>query len=326
MKLNFFLICLFIFISNVTSIFNPLQVRCEVNGKILNAIIDTGAEVTVMSASCAKKCNIYSKIDTEKKGKAIGIGSSLILGRTNKLNMRIGPLSFLNKISVLSSSRCDLLIGLDILKRFNCEINIKENFIKFFVRGEEVRIPLDNKSHKNINDINLDSKNLLTDYLQENFSVNDDQNEIFEEELDSYNSNIKNKNEIEEENVAESIQEESSALFSSTKYRSMVNAANRLINDRSNIPPSSSQNNYRNIKALRVNHFHLDNESQQFSMSSTKENFDSTSFINEESNINNENLNNDATNCNSMCNSESFYDENEDDDFFYDPNISMEGV
>lgn len=301
MNFYFFFFCFLLFLSHANSVFNPLLVKCEVNGKLLNAIIDTGAEVTVMSASCAKKCNIYSKINTEKKGKAIGIGSSLILGRTDKLSFRIGPLSFLNKISVLSSSRCDLLIGLDVLKRFNCEINLKENFIKFFVRGEEVRIPLDGSLRDRLNgvkheslpeDNELDMKNLLTDYLDE--SYHEEQNEEFTEEFDE--------------------REEPRAIFSSSKYRSIVNAANRLINERTE--EQSSQSNIKHSKALRVNHFHLDNsECSQKSTLKKSETRENNLVGHEKENEESLSLKND-----------NYFDDGEDEDFYFDPSISMEGV
>ena len=122
--------------------FDPIHVMCEINGFLVPAIIDTAAEVTVMSTSCAKRCRVSSLIDTQHSGKAIGVGSSEIVGGINGLNLRIGPLNFQNKISVLRNSRCDLLIGLDILKRFQCEISFRERLLRLHVRGDEVHIPL----------------------------------------------------------------------------------------------------------------------------------------------------------------------------------------
>jgi DNA damage-inducible protein 1 len=56
-------------------------VLCEVNGFLVPAIIDTGAQITVMSASCAKRCRISNKIDARFSGRAVGVGSSDIIGR-----------------------------------------------------------------------------------------------------------------------------------------------------------------------------------------------------------------------------------------------------
>jgi hypothetical protein len=108
------------------------------------AIVDTGAEISVMSTSCARRCDLWDAIDTQHSGRAIGVGTSEIIGGIDGLGIRIGPVSFQNKISILRNSnhRCDFIIGLDILKRFNCDILLRERVIKMHVRGNEVRIPL----------------------------------------------------------------------------------------------------------------------------------------------------------------------------------------
>jgi len=122
--------------------FQPLQVLCEVNGFTVPAIIDTGAEITIMSASCAKRCRISSAIDTRFSGRAVGVGSSDILGRIDGLGMRIGPVSFDGRVAVLRESRVDFLIGLDFLRRFECEVSLKENIVKLTVRGKVYKVPL----------------------------------------------------------------------------------------------------------------------------------------------------------------------------------------
>jgi Aspartyl protease len=121
--------------------FEPLQILCEVNGFIIPAIVDTGAQVTVMSESCARRCRVANQIDGRFSGKAVGIGSSDILGRINQLGMRVGPISYNSKVSILRQSRVDLIIGLDFLRRFGAEISLERRLLKLNVRGKTVRIP-----------------------------------------------------------------------------------------------------------------------------------------------------------------------------------------
>lgn len=122
--------------------FEPLSVMCEVNGIMVPAIIDTGAEITVMSAACAKRCGLSKRIDTQHSGRAVGVGSSVILGGIEGLSMRIGPLSFQSKVSVLKNSQCEFLIGMDLLSRFKCDISVREKMLKMHVRDQVVRIGL----------------------------------------------------------------------------------------------------------------------------------------------------------------------------------------
>ena len=64
------------------------------------------------------------------------------MGGIDDLQLRIGPINFKNKISILRNSRCDFLIGLDILRRFKCEISFGEKFIKLQVKRNIIRVPL----------------------------------------------------------------------------------------------------------------------------------------------------------------------------------------
>jgi hypothetical protein len=140
-SLLFLLVLLSVLLGCKAGAFEPIQVMCEINGFLIPAIVDTGAEVTVMSAACAKRCHISDAIDTQYSGKAIGVGTSEIIGGIDDLSFRIGPVNFQNKVSILSNSRCDFLIGLDILTRFKCDINVGEKILKLSVRGNKIRIP-----------------------------------------------------------------------------------------------------------------------------------------------------------------------------------------
>ena len=122
-------------------VFEPLRIPCEINGFTIPAIIDTGAQITVMSAACAKRCGIAGLIDDRFPGKAIGVGSSDILGRIDELSMRVGPLSYHNRVAILRESRVDLIIGLDFLRRFKAEINLDQRLMKLRVREKTIRMP-----------------------------------------------------------------------------------------------------------------------------------------------------------------------------------------
>lgn len=122
-----------------------------------------------MSHSCAKRCRIHSNIDKRFAGKAFGIGSSDILGRIDGLNMRVGPVSFQSRISILNNAGVDFLIGLDFLKRFRCEINMKENTLILQVREKRIRVPFGKSSRYNVDKSDDEAKIIGSD-LDENSS------------------------------------------------------------------------------------------------------------------------------------------------------------
>ena len=122
--------------------FESLQISCDINGYIIPALVDTGAQISVMSESCARRCRVANMIDGRFSGKVVGVGSSDILGRINELPMQVGPISFHNKVSILRESRIDLILGLDFLRRFRTEINLDERILKLKVRNRIIRISL----------------------------------------------------------------------------------------------------------------------------------------------------------------------------------------
>lgn len=172
--------------------FEPLQIPCEVNGFIIPAIVDTGAQVTVMSESCARRCRVADQIDGRFSGKAVGIGSSDILGRINQLSMRVGPISYHSKVSILRQSRVDLIIGLDFLRRFDAEINLERRFLKLNVRGRTVRIPFIPDSTKPLglssrNHVSLDDRDSVK-RKDERFSESEEDYEFHDESHENVDS------------------------------------------------------------------------------------------------------------------------------------------
>lgn len=121
--------------------FEPMQVICEINGYKVPAIVDTGAEVSVMSASCARRCGVSSSINTKFSGRALGVGSSEILGGIEELPIKLGAMNFFNNFSIIKNSRCDLLIGLDVLRKFQCEISMKRKNLKLFFKADSTEVP-----------------------------------------------------------------------------------------------------------------------------------------------------------------------------------------
>eukprot|EP00611_Tribonema_gayanum_P030574 TRINITY_DN8561_c0_g1_i1.p2 TRINITY_DN8561_c0_g1~~TRINITY_DN8561_c0_g1_i1.p2 ORF type:complete len:242 (+),score=66.26 TRINITY_DN8561_c0_g1_i1:117-842(+) len=52
-----------------------------IDGHAVRAFVDTGAQVTVMSAPCAARCGLLGQLDKRYAGRAVGVGSARILGR-----------------------------------------------------------------------------------------------------------------------------------------------------------------------------------------------------------------------------------------------------
>ena len=60
-----------------------LYVNIAVNGTPVRAFVDSGAQMTIMSASCAERCGIMRLLDKRYVGEARGGGSGACEGRTS---------------------------------------------------------------------------------------------------------------------------------------------------------------------------------------------------------------------------------------------------
>lgn len=114
-----------------------LYINCKVNGVPVKAFIDSGAQTTIMSASCAEKCNINRLVDTRWAGVAKGVGVQKIIGRIHMVQIQIENDFLTSSFSVLEEQPMDMLLGLDMLKRHQCNIDLQRNVLKIGTTGTE---------------------------------------------------------------------------------------------------------------------------------------------------------------------------------------------
>jgi len=165
-----------------------LYIDCKVNDIPLKAFVDSGAQMTIMSKECAQKCNIMHLIDTRFQGVAKGVGTAKIIGRIHLTVMVIGKTHFPITITVLDQGGMEFLIGLDMLRRHHCMIDLKENCLhigeekpKFLSEGElpsHIRTENDLEAHEQVTPtpsapsaprLNTPDQSLITPLLEMGF-------------------------------------------------------------------------------------------------------------------------------------------------------------
>lgn len=116
-----------------------LYVDMAVNGVPIKAFVDSGAQMTIISKSCAERCGILRLLDKRYVGIARGVGQSEIVGRIHVAPLKIGDKYYLCSFTVLDQPDVEFIFGLDMLRKHQCIIDLKDNVLR--VGGGEISVP-----------------------------------------------------------------------------------------------------------------------------------------------------------------------------------------
>ena len=103
-----------------------LFINLEINKKKVVALVDTGAQSTVMSQDLCKKCDLFNLCDTRYSGIAKGVGTSKIIGVVHAAQMSIQNKVLMAKITIIENNSIGFIFGLDNMRAHRCTIDLKQ--------------------------------------------------------------------------------------------------------------------------------------------------------------------------------------------------------
>lgn len=108
-----------------------LYVEFEVNRHKAAAFVDSGAQKTIISLQTAQKLGIAHLIDKHYAGIAKGVGSGTIVGQIHQAPLRVAGEYLATSLAVMENDDMPFLFGLDMMRRHQASINLKDNVLQF---------------------------------------------------------------------------------------------------------------------------------------------------------------------------------------------------
>eukprot|EP00339_Tiarina_fusa_P023425 CAMPEP_0117013530 /NCGR_PEP_ID=MMETSP0472-20121206/11148_1 /TAXON_ID=693140 ORGANISM="Tiarina fusus, Strain LIS" /NCGR_SAMPLE_ID=MMETSP0472 /ASSEMBLY_ACC=CAM_ASM_000603 /LENGTH=361 /DNA_ID=CAMNT_0004716867 /DNA_START=188 /DNA_END=1269 /DNA_ORIENTATION=+ len=116
-----------------------LYIDCMVNGKPVKAFVDSGAQITLMSVATAERCGIMRLVDRRFSQTLVGVGTCQAIGRVHSADINIGGVVYTSAFTIVEHTNMEFLLGLDMLRKHRCAIDLSSNTLK--IGDGEVEVP-----------------------------------------------------------------------------------------------------------------------------------------------------------------------------------------
>ena len=103
-------------------------IDCKVNGHHVRALVDSGAEYSIMSVQCAERCGIRKLADPGMLRPLSNLGKcQKTEGTVQDCVVNIEKDELLVSLNINELSEEEMLLGVDLMMRYECSIDLKSN-------------------------------------------------------------------------------------------------------------------------------------------------------------------------------------------------------
>ena len=106
--------------------YNLLFIDCKINNVEVKAMLDTGAQISIIPIELARTCHVDYLIDERFNSTAVGVGVQKIIGKIHALTVVTGDIAFTNSFSILAGPLNNIILGVDWLTKNRALIDLQK--------------------------------------------------------------------------------------------------------------------------------------------------------------------------------------------------------
>lgn len=104
--------------------YSLLFIDCKINNVAVQAMIDTGAQISVMPLSIAKECNVDYLVDPRFASMCVGVGAQVTKGRIHSLKVQIDDLFWATPFTVIEGQLDHCILGIDWMTKNKAVVDV----------------------------------------------------------------------------------------------------------------------------------------------------------------------------------------------------------